>query len=35
MKLNILHSTEVDKWIKERHYLHSTPAGALLGGTLP
>lgn len=30
MHLNILHSTEVDKWIKERHYLHSTPAGAVL-----
>lgn len=30
MRLNILHSTELDKWIQERHYLHSTPAGAVL-----
>lgn len=26
----ISHSTELDKWIAERHYLHSTPAGAVL-----
>ena len=30
MKLNIVHSTELDGWIKERHYLHSTPAGAVI-----
>ena len=25
-----MHSTGVDKWIKERHYLKSTPAGAVI-----
>lgn len=30
MKLNILHSVELDAWIKEHHYLHSTPAGAVI-----
>lgn len=30
MKLEICHTTELDNWIKERHYLHSTPAGAKL-----
>lgn len=30
MVLQEIHSTELDKWIKERHYLHSTPAGAVL-----
>ena len=30
MKLNILHTVEIDKWIAARHYLHSTPAGAVL-----
>ncbi|MBO4975987.1 MAG: hypothetical protein J6D17_14800 [Bacteroides sp.] len=30
MKLNIVHSTELDGWIKEHHYLHTTPAGAVL-----
>lgn len=30
MKLNIVHSTELDSWIKEHHYLHTTPAGAVL-----
>lgn len=26
--LNIVHNTELDKWIAEHHYLSSTPAGA-------
>lgn len=30
MKINIMHTTELDCWIKEKHYLHSTPAGAVL-----
>lgn len=30
LRLIQLHNTEIDKWIKERHYLHSTPAGAVL-----
>jgi hypothetical protein len=30
LKLDICHSVELDKWIVERHYLHSTPAGAKL-----
>lgn len=30
MKLNIIHSMELDAWIKERHYLHTTPAGAVI-----
>ena len=30
MELNIVHSTEIDKWIAEHHYLHSTPAGAII-----
>lgn len=30
MKLNIVHSMELDEWIKARHYLHSTPAGAVI-----
>lgn len=30
MILQQVHSTELDRWIKERHYLHSTPAGAIL-----
>ena len=30
MQLKQLHSTELDRWIKERHYLRSTPAGAVL-----
>lgn len=30
MKLNELHTTEIDSWIKDRHYLKSTPAGAVL-----
>lgn len=29
MKLNIVHSTEIDEWIRQRHYLKSTPAGAI------
>jgi hypothetical protein len=30
MILKVLHNTEIDKWIKENHYLKSTPAGAVL-----
>lgn len=30
MILKQLHNTDVDRWIKERHYLKSTPAGAVL-----
>lgn len=30
MKLNIVHSTEIDEYIRENHYLHTTPAGAVL-----
>lgn len=30
MELSISHSTDTDKWLQERHYLHSTPAGAVL-----
>lgn len=30
MTLNIVHSTELDVYIRENHYLHSTPAGAIL-----
>lgn len=30
MKLKQIHTTEMDKWIAEHHYLHSTPAGAVL-----
>ena len=30
MTLRQLHSTELDRWIKEHHYLKSTPAGAVL-----
>ena len=30
MRLNILHTVELDQWIKEHHYLHSTPAGAVI-----
>ena len=29
MQLNIVHSTELDRYIAEHHYLHSTPAGAV------
>jgi|GEM_PF-3147065 hypothetical protein len=29
MILRELHTTEIDCWIKEHHYLHSTPAGAV------
>ena len=28
--LCILHDTSIDKWIKERHYLKSVPAGAII-----
>lgn len=30
MRLNVVHSTELDRWITEHHYLHSTPAGAVI-----
>ncbi len=30
MRLEICNNTEVDKWIIEKHYLHSSPAGAKL-----
>ena len=30
MKINQAHTTEIDRWIKEHHYLHSTPAGAVI-----
>lgn len=30
MKLNVVRSTELDRWIAEHHYLHSTPAGAVI-----
>lgn len=29
MKLNIVHSMELDEWIKARHYLHSTPGAVI------
>ena len=28
LKLNILHTTELDQWIKEHHYLHTLPPAA-------
>lgn len=30
MQLNILHTKELDEWLRERHYLRSTPAGAVI-----
>lgn len=30
IKLKIAHSTEIDRWIAERHYLKCTPAGAVI-----
>lgn len=30
MILQEVHTTEIDKWISDKHYLHSTPAGAVL-----
>lgn len=30
IKLNVVHSMDLDIWIKEHHYLHSTPAGAVI-----
>lgn len=30
MRLEVCHTTEVDRYIMERHYLHSVPAGARL-----
>ena len=31
MKLQIRHSTNTDKFIREHHYLHTTPAGVGIG----
>ena len=28
--MNILHTVELDAWIRDHHYLHSTPAGAVI-----
>lgn len=30
MQLTISHSTDTDRWLQEHHYLHSTPAGAVI-----
>ena len=30
VRLRVLHDVSVDHWIKERHYLQSTPPGAIL-----
>ncbi len=30
MRINILHTTELDRWITEYHYLHTAPAGSVL-----
>lgn len=30
MVLQEVHTKEIDQWIKENHYLHNTPAGAIL-----
>ncbi len=30
LKLKVVHETELDNWIAERHYLKSTPAGAVI-----
>lgn len=30
MKMQEVHTTEVDDWISQYHYLHNTPAGAVL-----
>lgn len=30
IRLYVEHDTSVDDWIREKHYLHSTPAGAIL-----
>jgi hypothetical protein len=30
MELNVLHTEELDRWIAERHYLKSVPAGAVI-----
>lgn len=30
MMLKVVHSKELDRWISDRHYLHSTPAGAVI-----
>lgn len=30
MELKISHSKRTDEWIKQRHYLHSVPAGAVI-----
>ena len=30
MELYISHSTNTDRWLQENHYLHTTPAGAVI-----
>lgn len=30
MRLIIRHDMEIDRWIQEHHYLHSTPAGGVI-----
>lgn len=30
MNLEISHSTDTDRWLQKYHYLHSTPAGAII-----
>ena len=30
MRLNVVHTTELDRWIADRHYLHTAPAGAVI-----
>lgn len=30
MRLQISHSTNTDKFIREHHYLHTTPAGTVI-----
>lgn len=30
IRLYVEHDTSVDDWIRGKHYLHSTPAGAIL-----
>lgn len=30
VRLYVEYDTSVDEWLKENHYLHSTPAGAIL-----
>jgi len=30
MELSISHNTDTDRWLQEHHYLHTTPAGAVI-----